>query len=114
MVSSPGLRYSSLITALAVIVVSVAAMGCANTVNITVRNDTGEDLRIAHCVDDALNLNAGQTFHAYGIPQEGNLICRVTRDEGALQKCVSFPNADAITGTYPLSRAVRVPLSRCG
>jgi hypothetical protein len=48
----------------------VVLAGCSS-VDIKVRNDTGESVRIASCVDDSIDLARGETFDATGVLDHG-------------------------------------------
>jgi hypothetical protein len=86
--------------------------GCS-TVNITVRNDTGVDVRISACVDDAVGVDAGDTFVAGGVPDNDHLFCLVIANDES-ERCVAIPHADEIDGrTFPLSRVVPEPMTKC-
>ena len=104
-------RRLSQISFLALVFLALVVSGCSN-VTVHVQNDTGTYVRIAHCVDDSADFAPGDTFDVGGVPDEGDLLCRVARGETPGQ-CVAIPHAAAIHNTFPLSRAVTVPIARC-
>jgi hypothetical protein len=99
------LRSGAVLVLLPLMLVST---GCAN-VHVSVRNDTGAEVRIARCVDDSADVEAGDTFTAEGVPQHNELSCRVTHNNGS-QLCVSIPT---VSNTYSLSRAIRASRMSC-
>ena len=90
---------------------ALAFSGCA-TVDITVSNDTGGHVRISACVDDSADVDAGDTFVAEGVPDDDHLFCLVTPDDKS-EQCVAIPHANEIDGTFPLSRAIPEPMTKC-
>ena len=92
--------------------VSVAVgPGCAS-VEVPVRNDTGSAVSISACVDDTVSVGIGGTFHASGVPQDDDLLCLVIHNDQS-EKCIAIPHPEGMHGTYLLSRAAKVPMSRC-
>jgi hypothetical protein len=82
------------------------------SVDISVLNDTGADLTISACVDDSAGVDAGDTFRAYGIPDDDHLSCLVVKDEH--ERCVAIPHAHELRdAVFPLSRAVSERMSKC-
>ncbi len=111
MVNPPKPKISTCICAAVVLLSALAIVGCAS-VDVSMRNDSGTDLRISACVDDTINVAAGETFRVGGVPEQGDLLCLVIHHDGS-ELCVAVPNAKDIDGTFPLSRAIPVAMSRC-
>lgn len=90
------------------VLLGLVVAGCSNA-NVQLINDTGTHLRISHCVDDALDVDVGQTFEAYGATENNQLFCLITRSEFSdNEHCVAIPHADALSGAFPLSQAIRM------
>ena len=89
--------------------IALTGIGCAN-VHIPVRNDTGAEVEVSICTDGVLGVAPGDTFHADGVPQQGDLLCLVSRNDGP-ERCVAIPSAQHADGAFPLSRAR--PSSKC-
>jgi hypothetical protein len=77
---------------------------------VTVRNDTKSWVRIASCVDDADDVNAGASFRAEGVPEHGLLFCLVTPEATGTSRCVAVPQR---TGPVALTALRVVAASRC-
>lgn len=83
---------------------AVAFLGsdCSTPPEIEVRNDTGTGVRVAVCVDDAADVDAGETFTAEGDLGHDTIECQIW--DGTMSRCVAIPvSADEIP--FPLSRA---------
>jgi hypothetical protein len=95
-----------------VAVLAIAIAGCATSVQVSVRNNTGSAVSVTACVDDTVNVAAGQTFHASGVPQDNQLLCLLIHNEES-EQCIAILDPERIDGTYLLSRAAKVSMSRC-
>lgn len=93
------------------VVSGVVIAGCAS-VEVPVQNDTGSAVSVSACVDDTVSVGVGGIFHASGVPQDNDLLCLVIHNDQS-EKCIAIPHPEGIQGTYLLSRAVKVPMSRC-
>lgn len=87
------------------------ATGCAH-MTISVRNDTQQYLRVAGCVDDAVDVAPDDTFTAEGRSESNALICWITYPSG-LHRCVAVRNVEGMRGDVPLSRAIDVSPGKC-
>jgi hypothetical protein len=83
------------------------------SVEIRVINDTGLDVGISSCVDDSTQVDAGDTFWVYGVPEGDRLMCWEYPSDTEIERCIAIPHVHEIQGTFPLSRALHRPKSDC-
>jgi hypothetical protein len=100
------------VLALLAVVLVVVLVAIANHVDIRVRNDTGAYVRVSGCVDDAADIEAGETFDAEGVSQHDRLVCRVTPSQGP-GRCVVVPVPRSASVTALLSRLPTLRASAC-
>jgi hypothetical protein len=94
-----------------VLLVAFMTINPFGRVEISVLNDTGRGVRISGCVDDAADIDAGDTFSVSGVPDGDRLMCWEYHSE--IGRCIAIPHAHEIQGTFALSRALHRPKSEC-
>ena len=100
------------ILALLAVLLVVVVVATANHVAIRVRNDTGAYVRVSGCVDDAADIEAGETFDAEGVPENDRLLCSVTPSQGP-GRCAAVPLPSSSSVTTLLSHLPTVRASAC-
>ena len=102
-----------LIVAAAVVAfVVLLVKGIANSVTVSVRNDSHLTVAINGCNDGTEFIEPGDVFRVQGIAEHNQFDCLVSYHEGQ-EQCMVIPHARFIRGTIDLSQLIRVPRSRC-
>jgi hypothetical protein len=86
--------------------------GVADSVSVSVRNDSKAAVEIIQCGGDIEFVNAGRVFHVEGLPKHDQLTCLVSYREGQ-EQCIVIPRVRSIKGTIDLSQLTAVRRSRC-
>lgn len=86
--------------------------GIADTVSVSVRNDSHLTVIVRDCGSDASFIEPGKVFQAEGLPEHGQITCLVSYYENQ-EQCMAIPHVRSIKGTIALSQLTRVQRSRC-
>jgi len=86
--------------------------GIANSVSVSVRNDSRLTVLINGCNDGTEFIGPGKVFDVQGLPEHDQFACLVSYYEGQ-EQCMVIPDVRSIKGTVALSQLLRVPRSRC-
>lgn len=87
--------------------------GIADTVSVSVRNDSEVTVIVRDCGSDASFIGPGKAFKAEGLPEHDQITCLVSYREGQ-EECMAIPHARSSKGTIALSQLTPVRQSRCG
>jgi len=103
-----GLIVAAAIVAFVVLLVK----GFANSVTVSVRNDSHLTVAINGCNDGTEFIGPGHVFHVAGLPDHDRFYCIVSFHEGQ-EQCVVIPHVREIRGTIDLTQLRPVQRSEC-
>jgi hypothetical protein len=86
--------------------------GIADTLSVSVRNDSHLTVIVRDCGSDASFIEPGEAFRAEGLPEHDQVTCLVSYYEGQ-ERCMATPRVRSIKGTIALSQLTKVRRSRC-
>jgi hypothetical protein len=102
-----------LVVAVAVIAfVVLLVKGIANSVTVSVRNDSRLTAAITGCNDGREFIGPGDVFQVEGLPDHDRFYCIVSFREGQ-EQCVVIPRVREIRGTIDLTQLIPVRRSSC-